>query len=561
MNKVLNENERLLEQAISKDIVNIVVTYTVNNAYESMHESERCFKLETELQKTLIKWESYDKLFKQYTTLEKHCISLEVDTQLEQEIFQREYSFSQQSVPNFDHLFAINELNAQFQEKDKVIKKLKERIKSLSRNMKEEKIKQKLEEIETINIELDHRVTKLIGKNEHLKQTYKQLYDSIKSSRIRSKEHYDDLIKQVNIKSAGNFDLNASLQEKVLVIIALKDTLRKLKGKSIVDEAVILHPIDPELLKIDVTSLAPKLQNNRTTHYDYRNACPLTRITTTDKVPLRKPIPLESNTPKPVVVQIVLWYLDSGCSKHMNGDRSQVTNFVNKFLGTVKFGNDHMVKIMDYGDYHIGNVTISKVYFVKGLRHNLFCVGQFCDSELEVAFRQHTFFIRNLEDHLCSACAMGKSMKKSHKPKSEDTNQEKLYLLHMDLHMDLYGAMRVENVNGKKYILVIVDDYSRFTWDKCLRSKDEAPDFIIKILNMIQVRLKVPVRSPKVIAPIAEVIVPEHAESTGSPSSTTVDQDAPSPSNDSFFGMSIQEVAFGQASSMDSIHRIVHPDH
>nr|GFC04111.1 hypothetical protein [Tanacetum cinerariifolium] len=78
---------------------------------------------------------------------------------------------------------------------------------------------------------------------------------------------------------------------------------------------------------------------------------------------------------------------------------------------------------------------------------------------------------------------MGKSKKKSHKPKSEDTNQEKLYLL----HMDLYGPMRVESVNGKKYILIIVDDYSRFTWVKCLRSKDEAPDFIIKFLKMIQV--------------------------------------------------------------------------
>nr|GFC03655.1 hypothetical protein [Tanacetum cinerariifolium] len=94
------------------------------------------------------------------------------------------------------------------------------------------------------------------------------------------------------------------------------------------------------------------------------------------------------------------------------------------------------------------------------------------------------------KDHLCSACAMGKSTKKTHKPKYEDTNQEKLYLL----HMDLCGPMRVERVNGKKYILVIVDDYSRFTWVKFLWSEDETPNFIIKFLKMIQVRLKVPVR-------------------------------------------------------------------
>ncbi|GJV08664.1 retrovirus-related pol polyprotein from transposon TNT 1-94 [Tanacetum coccineum] len=212
-----------------------------------------------------------------------------------------------------------------------------------------------------------------------------------------------------------------------------------------------------------------------------------------------------------IVVQIVLWYLDSGCSKHITGDRSQLTNFISKFLGRVKFGNDQVAKIMGYGDYQIGNVTISRVYYIEGLGHNLFSVRQFCDSNLEVAFRQHTCFIRNLEgvdlltgsrgdnlytlslgnmmasspiclllmasktkswlwhrrlshlnfgainhlarhglvrglpklkfekDHLCSACALGQSSKKPHKPKSEDTNQEKFYLL----HMDLCGPMRV----------------------------------------------------------------------------------------------------------------------
>ncbi|GJX48335.1 retrovirus-related pol polyprotein from transposon TNT 1-94 [Tanacetum coccineum] len=210
-----------------------------------------------------------------------------------------------------------------------------------------------------------------------------------------------------------------------------------------------------------------------------------------------------------------------------------------------------------------GNVTISRVYYVEGLGHNLFSVGQFCDLDLEVAFQKHTCFVRNLEgvdllsgysgtnlfslsirdmmasspicllskaiktkswlwhrrlshlnfgainhlarhglvrglprlklekDHLCSACAIGKSKKQSYKPKSEDTNQEKLYLL----HMDLCGPMCVPSVNEKRYILVIVDDYSRFTWVKFLASKDEAPDFIIKFLNMIQVRLNTTTRN------------------------------------------------------------------
>nr|GFD11219.1 hypothetical protein [Tanacetum cinerariifolium] len=95
------------------------------------------------------------------------------------------------------------------------------------------------------------------------------LYDSIKSSYVRSKEQCDNLIKQVNLKSAEVSDLNASLQEKVLVITALKETLSKLKGKAVVNEVVSLHSIDPELLKIDIAPLAPKLRNNRTSHTDY----------------------------------------------------------------------------------------------------------------------------------------------------------------------------------------------------------------------------------------------------------------------------------------------------
>ncbi|GKE16630.1 retrovirus-related pol polyprotein from transposon TNT 1-94, partial [Tanacetum coccineum] len=218
------------------------------------------------------------------------------------------------------------------------------------------------------------------------------------------------------------------------------------------------------------------------------------------------------------VVQIVLWYLDSGCSKHMIGDRSQLTNFVHKFLGTVKFGNDQIAKIVGYGDYQIGNITILRVYYVEGLGHNLFSVGQFCDSDLEVAFRKHTCFVCNLEgvdllsksqetnlytlpigDMMASSpiCLFSKASKtksckkQSHKPKSKDTNQEKLYLL----HMDLCGPMRVASVNRKKYIIVIVGDYSRFTWVKFLASNDEAHNFIIKFLKMIQVRLNATVKN------------------------------------------------------------------
>nr|GEY83995.1 hypothetical protein [Tanacetum cinerariifolium] len=139
---------------------------------------------------------------------------------------------SPESALTFAELFEINNLKAQAQAKDTVILKLKEKLHSLSGEVIERKVKRKVEEIEALNIELDHKITKLVAENKHLKQTY-------------------------------------NLQEKVVVITALKDTISNLKGKKVVTEAVSLNPIDPELLKVDVAPLAPKLRKNRTAHTDY----------------------------------------------------------------------------------------------------------------------------------------------------------------------------------------------------------------------------------------------------------------------------------------------------
>ncbi|GJQ99312.1 retrovirus-related pol polyprotein from transposon TNT 1-94 [Tanacetum coccineum] len=250
------------------------------------------------------------------------------------------------------------------------------------------------------------------------------------------------------------------------------------------------------------------------------------------------------------VVQIVLWIVDSGCSKHMTSDRSLLKNFINKFMGTVRFRNDNFTAIIGYDDYIQGNITICHVYYVEGLGYNLFSVGQFCDGNLEVAFHSKTCYVRNLEgddlligghesnlytisisdmaaslpvclmskgtltkswlwhrrlshlnfgtindltrldlvdslpkfkygkDHLCSACERGKSKKASHPLKLVPSDHSKLELL----HMDLCGPMRVASINGKKYILVIMDDYSRYTWVYFLHSKDETPEIIKKFI-------------------------------------------------------------------------------
>ncbi|GJS16423.1 retrovirus-related pol polyprotein from transposon TNT 1-94 [Tanacetum coccineum] len=284
-----------------------------------------------------------------------------------------------------------------------------------------------------------------------------------------------------------------------------------------------------------------KLSENRK-KFAKGELCPLTKLS------------VKCYTGRPLV--------SGGCSKHMTGNRSKLKNFMEKFIGTVRFGNDHFGAIMGYGDYVISDSVISRVYYVEGLGHNLFSVRQFCDSDLEIAFRKLSCFVSDVngvdllkgshstnlytisiddmmksspvclfskaskikswlwhrrlnhlnfdtindlarkelvrglprlkfeKDHLCSACQLGKSKKYSHKPKSENTNMEVLHTL----HMDLCGPMGVQSINGKKYILVIVDDYSRFTWVKFLRSKDETLEFIINFLKQIQVGLNKTVR-------------------------------------------------------------------
>ncbi|GJW04874.1 hypothetical protein Tco_1563730 [Tanacetum coccineum] len=120
-------------------------------------------------------------------------------------------------------------------------------------------------------------------------------------------------------------------------------------------------------------------------------------LDTTPVVSKTKIVAITTLSARHKVVQIVLWIVDSGCSKHMTGDRSLLKNFVEKFMGTVRFGNDHFAAITGYGDYVQGNITVCHVYYVEGPGHNLFSVGQLCDGDLEVAFRSNTCYVRNLE--------------------------------------------------------------------------------------------------------------------------------------------------------------------
>nr|GEW08934.1 hypothetical protein [Tanacetum cinerariifolium] len=178
MEHVLQENDRLLTQELSVEIVNVVVHDNVMSDCLYVDVCAHCVTIESELKKDFIKKECYEMFLQQYHNLEKHCISLEA------------------------------------QAKDTVILQLKEKLRSLKGDVTERSVKREVEEIETLNIELDHK-------------------------------------------------------EKLLVITSLKEQLSKLKGKAILTEAVSLNPIDPELLKVDVAPLVPKLRKNRTAHIDY----------------------------------------------------------------------------------------------------------------------------------------------------------------------------------------------------------------------------------------------------------------------------------------------------
>nr|GEU46075.1 integrase, catalytic region, zinc finger, CCHC-type, peptidase aspartic, catalytic [Tanacetum cinerariifolium] len=97
------------------------------------------------------------------------------------------------------------------------------------------------------------------------------------------------------------------------------------------------------------------------------------------------------------IVQLILFIVDSGCTKLMMGNLKLLCNFVKKYLGTVRFGNDQFAPLIGYEDLVQRNITINRVYYVEGLNHNLFSVGQFCDVDLEVALWKSTFFVRDLQ--------------------------------------------------------------------------------------------------------------------------------------------------------------------
>nr|GEY01055.1 retrovirus-related Pol polyprotein from transposon TNT 1-94 [Tanacetum cinerariifolium] len=182
--------------------------------------------------------------------------------------------------------------------------------------------------------------------------------------------------------------------------------------------------------------------------------------------------------------------VDSSWSKHMTRDRSRLMNFIKKFIGIVRFGNDHFGAIMGYGDYVIGDSVISRVYYVEGLGHNLFFVGQFCDSDMEVAFRKHSCYVRDTD-----------------------------------------GVELIKGSRGSNLYTISIEDMLKSSLI-CLLSKASK--------NKSWLWHRQPPRIERPVSPATAAQV--HVISTGTPSSTTIDQDAPSLSiSPSYFALQSQQ--------------------
>nr|GEV89574.1 hypothetical protein [Tanacetum cinerariifolium] len=185
---------------------------------------------------------------------------------------------------------------------------------------------------------------------------------------------------------------------------------------------------------------------------------------------------VHARTKKPNIVQLILFIVDSGCTKHMTGNLKLLCNFVEKFLGF----------ITSKASIIISSQLVNFVMRIWRLSHlNFDYINLLSKKDIVIGLPK----LKYVKDQLCSSCELSKAKRSSFKSKVVSSSKGRLNLL----HMDLCGPMRVAGINGKKYILVIVDDYSRYTWTYFLCSKDETPEVLKDFLAMIQRNLQAPV--------------------------------------------------------------------
>ncbi|GKA01584.1 retrovirus-related pol polyprotein from transposon TNT 1-94 [Tanacetum coccineum] len=418
---LLIENENLIANCLVNELLYSVMNdvFTVST-YSELHdaytkEQARCLELEAGISKLIhkIQKDDHSEMIKSFSNLEIDHLNLQLKYQNLKERFGNKKSQPSQDTPEFDKRRS---------EADRILD---------------------FKALDFQNIELTEKVTALQEQNkifrvenEKVKQHYKELYDSIKITRAKTIEKTTSLLTK-------NETLKAQLKGKMQCV-----TMPAVKPKLLTPGVISSTEASGSKPRSNTKNnrILPAKSDNKKQwkpterKFTLGEQCPLTRFTKSKVVPLQQhkhvsssdiviteqldntcqkpltrykrrnkhdkaistsiPITAETQTidasvKYTAVVQIVLWYLDSGCSKHMTRNRSRLKNFVKKFIGTVRFGNDHFGAIMGYRDYVIGDNVISRVYYVEGLGHNLLSIGQFCDLDLEVAFKKHSCYVRN----------------------------------------------------------------------------------------------------------------------------------------------------------------------
>nr|GEU37957.1 retrovirus-related Pol polyprotein from transposon TNT 1-94 [Tanacetum cinerariifolium] len=542
------EIKRLLKAVVSQDIITIVQKESVVDTSDLQTKLERT---KERFENCIIKKENeYAKLWNNWY---KKCDECKYD----KISYDKAYKDMQQKIERLQA--QLGDLKG----KSKDTSCVTDTQNQLSQKLKNE------------NLELEFQVLNYARENAHLKATYKNIFESISVSRTQTKTIIYSLQNELQSTIYKNAKLRTQLFKKVsdqkdnkhdmsentkFVKQPIMENLPKVGETNALSKPVTSNSVStpqeskgvnndkviaPGMFRINPDKTSREEKNVPNTVRASNKKKPITvsqppvitkkyvnsdvnglSSTGVDNTKTRRPLP-KSNTKNDRVIQICLWCVDSGCSKHMTGNLKLLINFVWKFMGTVRFGNDLVAAILGFEVAFRRNAcfvrNLEGVDLLKGDRStnlytinlyemafaSLICLMARASSTKSWLWHQLLSYLnfdtindlaRNdlvsglpkfkyHKEHLCPSCEQGKSKRASHPPKPVLNSRQRLPLL----HMDLCRPMRIASINGKWYVLVIVDDYSRYTWAHFLRSKDEAPDVIKTFLKRITVLLQSPV--------------------------------------------------------------------
>ncbi|GJY66679.1 retrovirus-related pol polyprotein from transposon TNT 1-94 [Tanacetum coccineum] len=479
---LLIANDNLIADCLSKDVFYIATNYELNiSRFTKMHDAHtvvqaRCLEIEAELSKLRdkVKKDDHAELVKHFSNLEVNHLNLQLKFQNLQESFRNNTSPPARDVPDFDSVFVIGKMKASIQGKDNAIKKLEMQISQLKETRSEVDRTLDFGALDFQIIQLTEKVTTLQEQNElfraengKIKQHYKELYDSIKIMRTKHIEQKTALLTE-------NQNMKAQIHKNLICITI---------------DSVKQRVFAPGRYAIDVDLLPPRLRNNREAHLDYLKHLKESVETVREIVEEAKVIrPLDRSLASDCLYtkhsQELLEYVIRTCSKDFNQqDKKHAYTPLNKKkqVKHVKQRNIQKTNVPVLPPTGVNSCTnVSGSQPRSNTKKNRISLAKSVNK-------------KKVEEHTRT----NKSSLKTTNHVVSSISSKRRTLLHRDTDgVELIkGTPMIEaNINRKKYILFIVDDYSRFTWVKFLRSKDETPEFVIKFLKQIQVDLNKTVR-------------------------------------------------------------------